>query len=173
MKKQFSFSVTADSMVARYMECIGHKRGAVLEALVGRHLHENRGYLSQDVAAEARYRFTEKDRAFAEEFLSSMTGEEVPKSNTGEEKRKLVGSDTKIPVGRGEDPSSFASLTSLGMTEDAFGMTTRGEFGMTEGKATDDSCGITAVEKPRDDDSAFPEVRNKDMVLAGLSAFLG
>lgn len=162
MKKQFSFSVTADSMAAKFMECLGHKRGAVLEAIIARHLAENGGYLAQEVAAEAGYRFTEKDRVFAAEYGKDGFGGDY------------LGAVRGLPLGGREDSSSLPLVASLGMTDDsAVGMTGDSVVEMIDDSADGMTGERVGMMEKKVEAGDGPVVKNREMVLAGLSAFLG
>ena len=181
MKKQYSFSLNVDSEAARYMECIRHKRGTVLEALIIKHLADYGGYLSQEVAADAGYRFSEKDRAFAEWFLKEngagvseriKSSEEIrltAKKKTGKGRKKGSQVVREMAMDGGEDSSSRSGDRVSAPLRSSQGNRPPDDLRPRDDKETEGD------QFPRDDRMADSAswVKNQDMILSGLSAFLG
>ena len=168
MKKQFYFSIPSDSAVAKYMECIRHKKGAVLAALIETHLAENGGYLSPEIAAEAGYRFTKKDAEFAEWF--------VGRGKNGKSKAVIprISEESSVEVDGNERGDASAETPIVGR-EDPSSLPV-GRFPRDDkAQSGNQPSRMTEISVAQNDDvkDGYPQVKNQDMVLAGLSAFLG
>ena len=160
MKKQYCVSINAGSLVAEFLDGMGHKRGVVIEAVIAQHLREHKGYLSPEAAIEAGYRFSEKDTAFAGKYRSDKGMQNdhsiaVPKE----------GKD-KLPDGRkiekGADVTKDKSRREWAENEPT----------SSEVKAVNPAKEKKALPTQPVGENDFPEIKNKDMVLAGLSAFM-
>ena len=169
-------------MTDQFFRTVGHKRAAVVEAIVEQHLCEYGGYLSQEAAAAAHYRFKEKDTLLAEEF----------------------GLRTEDDSGRGKDSASRSGIGSAGTRKapvrktDATGRKSKSskealhkpdnrmspEAGASQKPDNRMSPEAGASQKPDDRISAdaeasseaqqdLPVIKNKERIMSGLSAFLG
>ena len=168
MKKQYNLSITVGSMTDQFFRTVGHKRAAVVEAIVEQHLCEYGGYLSQEAAAAAHYRFKEKDTLLAEEF----------------------GLRTEDDSGRGKDSASRSGIGSAGTRKapvrktDATGRKSKSSKEALHKPDNRMSPEAGASQKPDDRISAdteasseaqqdLPVIKNKERIMSGLSAFLG
>ena len=150
MKKQYSVSITDGSGVAAFLDGLGHKRGLVIEAILSQHLRENKGYLSPEAAIEAGYRFTEKDTDFARWFVGAAdtNGDSGEGVSAKEKKTKSGRKRERMKKGIPRNPGDGKSIP----------------------KEQEKAQKTMPEETPT---GGMPEVKNKDMVLAGLAAFMG
>ena len=220
MKKQYTLSITMDSLTDRFFRMVGHKRAAVVEAIVEQHLSEHGGYLSQEAAAAAKYQFKEKDK-----LLAVQTGFQMVSEKSTPAKKKagvLRGSAVKqksdqTSVSRGAPPQQKKDKDSAlhgTPTKRKDSQTALSQERLTglysnqtivsqddpRRKANNHANSQTAKIQRIDQDNAtamgrnitqpmdttiskpmdtvtksgdFPEVKNKELVMSGLSAFLG
>ena len=168
MKKQYNLSITVGSMTDQFFRTVGHKRAAVVEAIVEQHLCEYGGYLSQEAAAAAHYRFKEKDTLLAEEFGLRTEDD----SGRGKEAALRSGNGSagtrKAPVRKtdatGRKPKS--SKEALHKPDNRMSP----EAGASQKPDDRISADTEASSEAQQD---LPVIKNKERIMSGLSAFLG
>ena len=168
MKKQYNLSITVGSMTDQFFRTVGHKRAAVVEAIVEQHLCEYGGYLSQEAAAAAHYRFKEKDTLLAEEFGLKTEGD----SGRGKDAALRSGNGSagtrKAPVRKtdatGRKPKS--SKEALHKPDNRMSP----EAGASQKPDDRISADTEASSEAQQD---LPVIKNKERIMSGLSAFLG
>ena len=161
MKKQYSVSITDGSEVARFLDGIGHKRGVVIEAVMAQHLREHKGYLSPEAAIDAGYKFSERDTEFARWFCGQRERTAESISGSGEEKSGFRENKAKNQNKRQATATARAKTVKSAIGTDT------GE--KRYGEISEDTVKL-GVDEARQD--SLPEVKNKELVLAGLSAFM-
>ena len=159
MKKQYSVSITDGSEVARFLDGIGHKRGVVIEAVMAQHLREHKGYLSPEAAIDAGYKFSERDTEFARWFCGQRERTAESISGSGEEKSGFRENKAKNQNKRQATARAKTVKSAIG--------TDAGEKRYSA--ISEDTVKLGMDEVKQD---GLPEVKNKELVLAGLSAFM-
>ena len=160
MKKQYSVSITDGSEVARFLDGIGHKRGVVIEAVVVQHLREHKGYLSPEAAIDAGYKFSERDTEFARWFCGQRERTAESISGSGEEKSGFRENKAK----KQNKVQAVAKAKTVKIVSGIDANEKRRYGGMS------DHAEQFRMDEARQD--GMPEVKNREMVLAGLSAFM-
>ena len=160
MKKQYSVSITDGSEVARFLDGIGHKRGVVIEAVMAQHLREHKGYLSPEAAIDAGYKFSERDTEFARWFCGQREGALENVFGSGEEKsgfseNKAKNQNKRQATARAKTVKSVSGINA----------NEKRRYGDMS-----DNAEQFRMDEARQD--GLPEVKNREMVLAGLSAFM-
>ena len=159
MKKQYSVSITDGSEVARFLDGIGHKRGVVIEAVMAQHLREHKGYLSPEAAIDAGYKFSERDTEFARWFCGQR--ERTAESVSGSGEKTSAFKDNKA-----KNQNKRQTTARVKTVKSAIGTDTGEE---RYGAISEDTVKLGMDEVKQD---GLPEVKNKELVLAGLSAFM-
>ncbi|MBR1635980.1 MAG: hypothetical protein IJ682_13100 [Lachnospiraceae bacterium] len=160
MKKQYSVSITDGSEVARFLDGIGHKRGVVIEAVMVQHLREHEGYLSPEAAIDAGYKFSERDTKFAKWFCGQRDGALENVFGSGEGK-----SGFKENRAKNQNKRQAAARAKTVKSVSGIDANEKRRYG-----GMSDNAEQFRMDEARQD--GLPEVKNREMVLAGLSAFM-